>query len=1103
MRKSVFVLAVILLGVFLSSAAALQKHGVLFNPGSTHSGMPLHPRLLERGIGLPANMPRLEPLLGRFVRNAEGKMVFEREGRSVLQLEEFNAIFLLVDFSDQPAVVEPSYFDSLMFGLDVDWGTLNPYNTGSLREFYRAASFDSMELVGLISGWYRAPQTYSYYVAGQNGFGSYPYNAQRLVEDVVALADSAVDFSIFDNDGDGWVEGLFVIHSGPGAEFTGSANDIWSHAWVTGPIQVDGVWVYRYSMEPEYWQSPGDMTVGVYAHEMGHSVGRLPDLYDRDGSSAGLGRWSLMAGGSWSGPSGMGGSPAMLDAWCRLQLGWAQESVIAFDTSNYVFDQVYDSGAVVVLWTNGNPGNEYFLAENRQQVGFDSFLPGAGLMIYHVDESITTQNDNEWYPGLNPAQHYLVALEQADGLWNLEHDHNRGDGGDPYPGSALNREINFRSVPDSRNYWGELTFVAVEDISDPAAVMTADLRVNASLGPLLIYESHTVDDDSSGTSRGDGDGVPDPGESIEMPVTLTNIGLGSAIGVYAVLRCDDPYITITDSVEFFGDFPPQDSVTSGDDFDFIIDRSSPLGYEVNFTLAIRDTESTEWMDDFNLIIGDIRNLPIGPDGYGYYAYDSQDGPLGHNFEWIEIDPQEGGAGTVLGFTADDQTFQVDLPFTFIYYGNLYDQISICGNGWVAMGTTSSTDYSNSAIPNPDGPPAMMAPFWEDLSPQEVGTVCTYYDGVRHRFIIEYNGVYQWTPNVPETFEIVLYDPEYWVTQTGDGEIVFQYNGVSDPTECTVGIESPDQTVGIEVLFDDVYDPHAFPLDPGIAITFTTGLVPAYGSISGLIILRGGDGEVTQTVVLAGGISTSPDSSGFYRLDSVRVGFQDVGAELAGYEIGFAGRVEVIEGQTTENIDFELYALLTPTNLMATLGGSAVTLNWESPFSGSLRKGGRLKPHDLLSLEGFDVYRNGVKIDSLIPDTTYQDTLEETDTYEYWVTAVYTGGVSDTSNHAVVDYVVGVSPDKKGAIPTSYQLCQNYPNPFNPVTTIVYGLPQYGHVTLKVYNILGQGVATLVDDYREAGYHQVGWESGGMASGIYFYRLEVKGFSGTKKMLLLR
>ena len=110
-----------------------------------------------------------------------------------------------------------------------------------------------------------------------------------------------------------------IIHSGPGAEFTGNVNDIWSHKWGITPQSRDGVLISSYAIMPEYWSTPGDITIGVFAHELGHVFG-LPDLYDRDGSSRGVGRWSLMATGAWNGS--LGNSPAHLDAWCKVQLGF-------------------------------------------------------------------------------------------------------------------------------------------------------------------------------------------------------------------------------------------------------------------------------------------------------------------------------------------------------------------------------------------------------------------------------------------------------------------------------------------------------------------------------------------------------------------------------------------------------------------------------------------------------------------------------------------------------------------------------------------------------------------------------------------------------------
>jgi len=231
-------------------------------------------------------------------------------------------------------------------------------------------------------------------------------------------------------------------------------------------------------MEPEYWANPGDMTIGVYAHELGHALFGLPDLYDTDYSSSGLGNWSLMAGGSWGGNNG--DSPAFPDAWSHIQMGYITPTVIQSNTPNLSLNQVETTPKVYLLWKSGIVGKQYFLIENREKTSFDSSLPSSGLNIYHIDESVTTGNDNEWYPGNTSNGHYLVALEQADGLWNLEHGNGRGDAGDPFPGSTNNYSFTNSTTPDTKDYLLTATGLAVKNISAAGQNMTADYEVTTT-----------------------------------------------------------------------------------------------------------------------------------------------------------------------------------------------------------------------------------------------------------------------------------------------------------------------------------------------------------------------------------------------------------------------------------------------------------------------------------------------------------------------------------------------------------------------------------------------------------------------------------------------
>lgn len=375
----------------------------------------------------------------------------------------FKVLAVLVKFSDKPNQVSKEYFDSLVFS----------QNGISVRNYFSEISYGQLDLitVNLPSelDWNLAPQTYNYYVDSNFGFSAYPHNTQKLTEDIVDSIDSRVNFSQYDNNLDGFVDVLLIIHAGSGAELTGNQNDIWSHKWSILPRIKDGVKIANFTIQPEYWYNPNDMTIGVYSHELCHGFG-LPDLYDTDYSSYGIGRWDIMSYGSWNG--NLGSSPSHPSAWSRIQMGFTTSSIIGDSLLNFPISPVNNGGIIYKLMRPGI-NNEYFLLENRKKIGYDISLPNAGLLIWHIDNS-KPSNNQEWYPGLDSTKHFKVALEQADGLFSLEKRLNQGDQNDVYPGVLNKTEFTPNTIPSSNLYF-DATDVYVRNIRKAGDTIYIDL----------------------------------------------------------------------------------------------------------------------------------------------------------------------------------------------------------------------------------------------------------------------------------------------------------------------------------------------------------------------------------------------------------------------------------------------------------------------------------------------------------------------------------------------------------------------------------------------------------------------------------------------------
>ncbi|MCX6639912.1 MAG: C25 family cysteine peptidase [bacterium] len=334
-----------------------------------------------------------------------------------------------------------------------------------------------------------------------------------------------------------------------------------------------------------------------------------------------------------------------------------------------------------------------------------------------------------------------------------------------------------------------------------------------------------------------------PGETADFLLTVKNIGDKDARSLTATIVSLDTNVTVNDSSAGFGTVNVGASATcSADPFNLSVPPMTIRGYLAKLVVTFTGSTGATQVDTITISLGaKMSTDPQGPDAYGYYCFDNSD--IGYSqrpvYNWIEIDPDYGGQGTVLNLydsgENQDASIVVPLPFIFRFYGEDTDRITVCSNGWISTTADASyTDFRNYPIPSSPGPRGMIAAFWDDLkfASSDEGRVYVLDDVVNHRYIIEWSRVRNLNSPTPiETFEIVLYDPAYWQTTTGDGEILFQYQAISevygpgdDNPYSTIGIERQDYQDGIEVVYWNMYrDPAAAPLQAGRAYFFTPDL----------------------------------------------------------------------------------------------------------------------------------------------------------------------------------------------------------------------------------------------------------------------------------------
>jgi M6 family metalloprotease-like protein len=327
----------------------------------------------------------------------------DTEKRQAPVIGNKKALCVLMGFTNRPFSKTIEDFENLMNQV----GYSSNGARGSVKDFYRENSYGQMDLTVTVVGPYTTQYGATRYVTSNGN--------RDFAKEAANAANADIDFQEFATDG--VLETFHIIFAGYGAENGLSESQyIWSHKWeLANPITLDGVKISTYSCSPELNGRSGSTitSIGVVCHELCHVFG-ADDYYDTDYNSGGgdypaTGEWDLMCMGSWNGPGRDGTSPAHINMFQKILYGWVQP--VELTSPKIVTDMPNSAENPVAYIVKPYTNDEQYILENRQKIGFDSYVPGNGLLIYHIHNTAATTgliNNTR-----HPQQAYVVSASAS------------------------------------------------------------------------------------------------------------------------------------------------------------------------------------------------------------------------------------------------------------------------------------------------------------------------------------------------------------------------------------------------------------------------------------------------------------------------------------------------------------------------------------------------------------------------------------------------------------------------------------------------------------------------------------------------------------------
>lgn len=350
------------------------------------------------------------------------------------------SLVIMVNFKDR-SFVTPNPQDAFNRLLNQENYSDNG-GTGSAKDYFKAASYGLFSPQFDVVGPYTLSQNMAYYGANDPDTDDDVKPAYMIVDACKAADNNGIDFTQYDADGDGYIDNVFVYYAGYNEAEGGPDNSVWPHQWVVDPgynytnnqslVTFDGKRVFDYACTSELKGNSGSNMcgIGTFTHEFGHVIG-LPDYYHTtEADKNTLNNWSIMDAGGYL---NQGRTPPTYSAYDRFYLGWltpeelsspANKSLYPLSQSkvlvNSTAKQAYLLSATTHNLNGSNPSpKEFYIMEYRKKTGWDAFLPGEGLLFWHIDYNQTAWDNNapNNYTGTSQtsSSHMRVYLQPLSG----------------------------------------------------------------------------------------------------------------------------------------------------------------------------------------------------------------------------------------------------------------------------------------------------------------------------------------------------------------------------------------------------------------------------------------------------------------------------------------------------------------------------------------------------------------------------------------------------------------------------------------------------------------------------------------------------------------